>query len=139
MSFSRALTSSLAAGLLEAVIAAIYIDGGFDAARSFILRTFTSLIDRAGAEQSYGNFYSTGAYPDKSAIDALAAAVSSGDSCRLQSNKAAYNYCRRFLKRGSGFIWLNRCFCNNNCIGLIRFGLAYYSVTAKCFKFTVFF
>ena len=58
MAFSRALTSSLAAGLLEAIIAAIYIDGGFDAAHSFILRTFTSLIDRAGAEQSHGNFKS---------------------------------------------------------------------------------
>ena len=58
MASSRALTSSLAAGLLEAVIAAIYIDGGFDAASSFILRTFASLIDRAGAEQSHGNFKS---------------------------------------------------------------------------------
>lgn len=58
MAFSRALTSSLAAGLLEAVIAAIYIDGGFDAAHSFISRTFTSLIDRASAEQSHGNFKS---------------------------------------------------------------------------------
>jgi ribonuclease-3 len=58
MAFSRALTNSLAAGLLEAVIAAIYIDGGFDAACSFILRTFTSLIDQAGEEQSHGNFKS---------------------------------------------------------------------------------
>jgi len=54
----RALSSSLVAGLLEAVIAAIYVDSGFDAARSFILRTFASLIDRADAEQAQGNFKS---------------------------------------------------------------------------------
>jgi ribonuclease-3 len=58
MASSRALTSSLAAGLLEAIIAAIYIDSGFDTARSFILRTFAPLIDRADAEQSHGNFKS---------------------------------------------------------------------------------
>lgn len=58
MASSRALTSSLAASLLEAVIAAIYIDGGFDAASSFILRTFASEIARADAEQSHGNFKS---------------------------------------------------------------------------------
>jgi ribonuclease-3 len=58
MASSRALTSSLAASLLEAVIAAIYIDGGFDAAGSFILRAFAPEIDRADAEQSHGNFKS---------------------------------------------------------------------------------
>jgi ribonuclease-3 len=58
MASSRALTSSLAASLLEAVIAAIYIDGGFDAAGSFILRTFAPEIDRTDAEQSHGNFKS---------------------------------------------------------------------------------
>ena len=58
MASSRALTSSLAASLLEAIIAAIYIDSGFDAAGSFILRTFASEIDRADAEQSHGNFKS---------------------------------------------------------------------------------
>lgn len=58
MASSRALTSSLAASLLEAVIAAIYIDGGFDAAGSFILRTFALEIDRTDAEQSHGNFKS---------------------------------------------------------------------------------
>jgi ribonuclease-3 len=58
MASSRALTSSLAAGLLEAIIAAIYIDSGFDTARSFILRTFAPLIDRSDAEQSHGNFKS---------------------------------------------------------------------------------
>ena len=58
MASSRALSGSLAAGLLEAIIAVIYIDGGFEAARSFILRTFASLIDQADAEQTQGNFKS---------------------------------------------------------------------------------
>jgi len=58
MASSSALTSSLAAGLLEAIIAAIYIDSGFEAARSFILRTFGSLIEQTDAEQSHGNFKS---------------------------------------------------------------------------------
>lgn len=54
----RALSGSLAASLLEAIIAAIYIDSGFGAARSFILRTFGPLIDQADAEQDHGNFKS---------------------------------------------------------------------------------
>jgi len=55
---SRALSGSLAAGVLETIIAAIYIDGGFDAAQSFILRIFSSLIERADAEQAQGNYKS---------------------------------------------------------------------------------
>jgi len=55
---SRALSGSLAAGALEAAIAAIYIDSGFDAAHSFILRVFGSLIEQADAEQVQGNFKS---------------------------------------------------------------------------------
>jgi ribonuclease-3 len=58
MAASRALTSSLAASLLEAVIAAIYIDGGFEAAGSFILRNFEPEISHVGSEQSHGNFKS---------------------------------------------------------------------------------
>jgi len=58
MTFSRALSGSLAAGLLEALIAAIYVDGGFEAARSFILRNFASLIDRSDAQQAQDNFKS---------------------------------------------------------------------------------
>ncbi len=54
----RALSGSLASSLLEAIIAAIYIDSGFGAARSFILRTFGPSIDRANAEQDHGNFKS---------------------------------------------------------------------------------
>ena len=58
MASSRALSGSLAAGVLEAVIAAIYIDSGFDAAHSFILRIFSSLLEQADAEQVQGNFKS---------------------------------------------------------------------------------
>jgi ribonuclease-3 len=58
MASSRALSGSLAAGVLEAVIAAIYIDSGFDAAHSFTLRIFGSLLEQADAEQVQGNFKS---------------------------------------------------------------------------------
>jgi ribonuclease-3 len=58
MASSRALSGSLAAGALEAVIAAIYIDSGFDDARSFILRIFAPPIEQADAKQVQGNFKS---------------------------------------------------------------------------------
>ena len=55
---NRALSGSLAAGVLETVIAAIHIDGGFEAAREFILRNYGPLIEQADAEQDHGNFKS---------------------------------------------------------------------------------
>ena len=55
---SRALSGSLAAGVIETAIGAIYIDGGFEAAHSFIRRVFGSLIDRADAQQAQGNYKS---------------------------------------------------------------------------------
>jgi ribonuclease-3 len=58
MAESRAIGGSLAAGAMEALIAAIYIDGGFEAARNFILRMFESLIEQANVEQIRGNFKS---------------------------------------------------------------------------------
>jgi len=58
MTSSRALTGSLAASLLESVIAAIYLDGGLKAAQNFILRNFTPLINQTNAEQDQGNFKS---------------------------------------------------------------------------------
>ncbi len=55
---NRALSGSLAAGVLETIIAAIHIDGGFEAARDFILRIYGPLIEQADAEQTHGNFKS---------------------------------------------------------------------------------
>lgn len=55
---SRALSRSLAAGLLEAVIAALYLDGGLEPARAFILNLFGSMIDAADAQQTQGNYKS---------------------------------------------------------------------------------
>jgi len=58
MANSSALPASIAAGLLEAVIAAICLDGGFEPACEFILRVFEELIDQADAKQTQGNFKS---------------------------------------------------------------------------------
>ncbi len=58
METSRALLGSLAAGTLEAIIAAVYIDGGYDAARNFIVKLFEPLILQADAEHPHGNFKS---------------------------------------------------------------------------------
>ena len=58
MIFNRALTGSLAAGLLESLIAAVYLDGGLESARSFILKMFGALIEQTDAKQSQGNFKS---------------------------------------------------------------------------------
>jgi len=55
---TRALSGSIAAGTLEAVIAAIYLDGGFDAATKFVLRVFGPLIEQADAQQHQDNFKS---------------------------------------------------------------------------------
>jgi ribonuclease-3 len=55
---NRALSGSLAAGVLETIIAAIHIDGGFEASRDFILRIYSPLIEQADAEQTHGNFKS---------------------------------------------------------------------------------
>jgi ribonuclease-3 len=55
---SRALSGSLAAGVIETTIGAIYIDGGFGAAQAFILRIFGSLVDGSDAQQAQGNYKS---------------------------------------------------------------------------------
>jgi len=58
MASSRALSGSLADGVLEAAIAVIYLEGSLDAAQSFISRIFGSLIEQTDAQQTQGNFKS---------------------------------------------------------------------------------
>jgi ribonuclease-3 len=58
MEKTRAMSGSIAAGTFEAVIAAIYLDGGYDAAQKFILDQFCEMIKLADAEQHQENFKS---------------------------------------------------------------------------------
>ncbi len=55
---NKALSGSLAAGVFETVIGAIYIDGGLEPARTFILNVMGQKIEQADAEHSQGNFKS---------------------------------------------------------------------------------
>ncbi len=50
--------SSLAAGALESIIAGIYLDGGFEAARAFILRHMDAHIESFAATSHQQNFKS---------------------------------------------------------------------------------
>ncbi|MDX2146805.1 MAG: ribonuclease III [Planctomycetota bacterium] len=52
------LPSSLAAAALESVIAAIYVDGGYEAAERFVLPHLDPLLDQAAASGHHQNFKS---------------------------------------------------------------------------------
>src|SRR5690606_27711070 len=55
MQQSEGVPKSLLSDVYEAVIAAIYLDGGFEAARDFILRTTRDEVQRAVQGHSIGN------------------------------------------------------------------------------------
>ncbi len=52
------LPASLAAGVYESIVAGIYLDGGLELARQFILRTMTDHIEDAAASAHQQNFKS---------------------------------------------------------------------------------
>ena len=58
MQKSKAMQGSIAAGTLEAIIAAIYFDGGFEAARDFVLRIFEPFLQEAEADEHQDNYKS---------------------------------------------------------------------------------
>jgi len=58
MSAHRTLPRSCAAAAIESVIGAIFVDGGIEPARAFILHHFKPVLQEADAQQHQGNFKS---------------------------------------------------------------------------------
>jgi len=58
MTRSRAMLGSIAAGVFESITAAVYFDGGLEAAAEFLMRVFSDLIEEADAQQHQENFKS---------------------------------------------------------------------------------
>jgi ribonuclease-3 len=58
MQKSKSLQGSISAATLEALIAAIHLDGGFEPAKDFILRVFGQMIEQSDAQQHQENYKS---------------------------------------------------------------------------------
>jgi len=58
MATAKAMKGSISAGALESIIAAVYLDGGFEAAQKLILRIFEPAIKDADANHHQDNFKS---------------------------------------------------------------------------------
>ena len=58
MATAKAMKGSIAAGALESIIAAVYLDGGFEAAQKVVLRIFEPAIKDVDANQHQDNFKS---------------------------------------------------------------------------------
>jgi ribonuclease-3 len=51
-----ALPSSLSAAVYESIVAAIYLDGGFDAIKQYVLRTMTPKLEAIAADSHHHNY-----------------------------------------------------------------------------------
>ncbi|MBN2064297.1 MAG: hypothetical protein JW745_05800, partial [Sedimentisphaerales bacterium] len=58
MSSQRDLPTSCPAGAFESLIGAIYMDGGYESSRAFLLRWMGDLLDEADAKQPQENYKS---------------------------------------------------------------------------------
>jgi ribonuclease III len=56
ISSRHAMPSSLAAAVYESIVAAIYLDGGFEAAKEYILRTMTPKIEQIASNTHQQNY-----------------------------------------------------------------------------------
>jgi ribonuclease-3 len=56
ISSRAAMPQSLAAAVYESVVAAIYLDGGFEAVKEYVLRTMTAKVDEVSANLSQHNY-----------------------------------------------------------------------------------
>lgn len=56
ISSRNAMPSSLAAAVYESIVAAMYLDGGFEAVKEFVLRTMRPKIEEIGRDASLQNY-----------------------------------------------------------------------------------
>jgi ribonuclease-3 len=56
ISSRNALPSSLAAAVYESIVAAIYLDGGFDVVKQYVLRTMTAKLEEISSNSHQQNF-----------------------------------------------------------------------------------
>lgn len=56
ISSRNAMPSSLAAAVYESIVAAIYLDGGFDVVKEYVLRTMTPKVDAICANSHHQNY-----------------------------------------------------------------------------------
>jgi ribonuclease-3 len=56
ISSRNAMPSSLAAAVYESIVAAIYLDGGFDVVKEYVLRTMTPKMDEIASNSHQQNF-----------------------------------------------------------------------------------
>jgi len=56
ISSRQAMPSSLAAAVYESIVAAIYLDGGFEVVKQYVLRTITAKLDEIAANAHQNNY-----------------------------------------------------------------------------------